>query len=476
MQELIVQLLVIIQYQSQIIKILMTLLFVKSYQPETEEPTDKKYVKLEIDELPLLKPTDKIDCTELLELYKQKHKKPLKPVKHRVPLDIGKDVVCPFCGAGQEYFYDNNGGKGQLLCKVCSHTFNKNDKPIKDVKLLCPHCQKSIQLIKKRKKFDIYKCINDDCPYYQKKLSAMSAKQKEEFSQRPFDFKVRYIYRKFNFDLAPLSKESPVRAKVDLSNIRCSAYALGLILTYYVNYGISARKVAAIMYDIHQLKISHQTILNYAAAVALIVKPFVDYYPYQLSESFCGDETYIRVLGKWKYIFFFFDTVKKIIISYRVRTNRDCESAVLAINDVLYKAYDPNDQEPLNLIVDGNPIYLLARQWFAQQGYIFDITQVIGLTNEDPVSKQYRPSKQMIERLNRTFKGNYRPTCGFNSDGGSVDFVTLFVTYFNFLRPHSALENRTPVVIPELSSVSMPNAWSSLVVKAYEFLSSPVFS
>jgi transposase-like protein len=470
------QLLVIIQYQSQIIKMLMTLLLGKSYLPDSEKPTDKKYVKLDVDELPLLESSIKLNCTELLELYHQKNRKPLKPVKHRIPLNIGKDIVCPFCGAGQEYFYDNNGGKGQLLCKVCSHTFNKNDKPMKDVKLLCPHCQKPIQLIKKRKKFDIYKCLNDDCPYYQKKLRAMSPKQKEDFSKRPFDFKVRYIFRKFDFDLVPLSKQSPVKAKIDLSNIRCSAYALGLILTYYVNYGLSARKVAAVMYDIHEMKISHQTVLNYAAAVALMIKPYVDYYPYQLSESFCGDETYIRVLGRWKYIFFFFDAVKKIIISYRVRTNRDCESAVLAINDVLYKAYVPDAEKPLNLIVDGNPIYLLARQWFAQQDIIFDITQVIGLTNDDPVSKQYRPLKQIIERLNGTFKGNYRPTCGFNSDGGSVDFVVLFVAYFNFLRPHSSLENKTPVIIPELSLVSMPNAWIALIVKAYDLFSSPVFS
>jgi hypothetical protein len=43
----------------------------------------------------------------------------------------------------------------------------------------------------------------------------------------------------------------------------------------------------------------------------------------------------------------------------------------------------------LNLITDGNPIYLLAKHFFAGYGANFDITQVIGLTNENPVSKQY---------------------------------------------------------------------------------------
>lgn len=40
----------------------------------------------------------------------------------------------------------------------------------------------------------------------------------------------------------------------------------------------------------------------------------------------------------------------------------------------------------------------------------FDVTQVIGLTNDDPVSTEYRWLKQIIERLNRTFKFSYKVT------------------------------------------------------------------
>ncbi|SET15203.1 integrase core domain-containing protein, partial [Anaerobranca gottschalkii] len=103
---------------------------------------------------------------------------------------------------------------------------------------------------------------------------------------------------------------------------------------------------------------------------------------------------------------------------------------------------------------------MLAQHFFAEHGIHFDITQVIGLTNDDEVSKEYRPLKQIVERLNRTFKGNYRSTHGFGSEHGSVSFVTLFVAYFNFLRPHSALEGKVPVVINELSNLpTMPAKW-----------------
>src|SRR5690625_775813 len=121
----------------------------------------------------------------------------------------------------------------------------------------------------------------------------MTKEDKVRFEQDPHAFKVRYIYREFELDFDPLAKETPVKTKVDLSRIYASPHTLGLILTYHVNYGLSARKTAALMYDVHQLKITHQTILNYANSVALLTKPFIDHYPYELSNSFCGDETYI---------------------------------------------------------------------------------------------------------------------------------------------------------------------------------------
>src|SRR5690625_3329138 len=228
-------------------------------------------------------------------------------------------------------------------------------------------------------------------------------------------------------------------------------------------------KTAALMYDVYQVKISHQTILNYANSVALITKPFIDHYPYELSNSFCGDETYIRVSGRWNYLFFFFDAVKKIILSYPVSPNRDTPSAIKAISDVLMKFKEiPKD---LMFVVDGNPIYILAQHYFAQRDIHFDVHKVIGLTNDDPVSEEHRPLKQIIERLNRTFKGNYRATTGFGSQAGSVSYVTLFVAYFNFLRPHASLEYQVPVVIPGLEKMpNMPARWTKLIELSQDYL------
>ncbi|MEL4026324.1 DDE-type integrase/transposase/recombinase [Lysinibacillus endophyticus] len=463
--QLLAYLIEFIKYQEKIIKILMVIIFGKAVgSVRPEQPINKEYRKLQVDKLPILYQPEKASFQDLLIAYFHEHGKELKPVRRHAKSKskVPENLCCPKCGAPSSYLYANNGAKGQYQCKVCDCLFNQKSRYQKEAILRCPHCMKTLEKIKERKDFHIWKCKSNQCSYYLSNIGRMSKEEKTRFKQDPQAFKVRYIYREFLFDYQPLSPASPVKPRVDLSRIHTSSHTLGLILTYHVNYGISARKTAAIMQDIHNVSISHQTILNYVNSVSILMKPFVDGYPYELSDQFCGDETYIRVNGKWHYLFFFFDAAKKVILSYRVSPNRDTLSAIKAIDDVLQKLKEI--PENLNLIVDGNPIYLLAQHFFAQHDIWFDVTQVIGLTNEDPVSAEYRWLKQIIERLNRTFKGHYRATTGFGSEAGSVSFVTMFVAYFNFLRPHAKLEKRVPVMIPELDQMPhMPARWTKLI-------------
>src|SRR5690625_3787137 len=423
-----------IKYQEKIIIALMGIILGKSdARGLYDETIDKPYSKLEVDEMPVIEILEKVDYKQLIADFLVEHGKPLRPVIRRknCVVEVPANLTCPKCSAPADYLYANNGDKGQYLCKVCDCLFSQKNRFLKEAVIKCPHCLKTLDRIKERKDFYIYKCRNNDCSYYTRKLNQMTKEEKGHFKKSPQAFKVRYIFREFELDFDPLAKESPVKPKVDLSRIYASPHTLGLILTYYVNYGLSARKTAALMFDIHQVKITHQTILNYANSVALLTKPFIDHYPYELSNSFCGDETYIRVKGKWHYLFFFFDAVKKIILSYRASPKRDTPAAIKAMGDVITKLKEiPKD---LTFVVDGNPIYILAQHYFAQQGIDFDVHRVIGLTNDDPVSEEYRPLKQIIERLNRTFKGNYRATTGFGSEEGSISHVTLFTAYFNFL-------------------------------------------
>ena len=212
-------------------------------------------------------------------------------------------------------------------------------------------------------------------------------------------------------------------------------------------------------------RVEHRTIANYCKTAAICVKPFVDNYDYGVGNTFTADETYIKIRGIKSYIWFIMDAAKRSIIGYQVSDNRGVGPCILAMRMAFKHLKEiPKD---FKFIADGYSAYPLAAQQFFREskGKInFDITQVIGLTNNDEVSTEFRPFKQMIERLNRTYKASYRTTNGFdNIDGANYD-LALWVAYYNFLRPHKHNKYKVLNKVDELSNAdNMPGKWQLLI-------------
>ena len=431
------------------------------------KPDDIRYRQLNVDEpaiIEVFKQPEKLDYKLLIK------ENNIKPVKRRIGKTIPTNIRCISCNATHEYLYDNNGKLTQFECKVCSVVFSTNPNPFKDVLLKCPHCKYHLSLKHERADFNVYKCNNMKCSFYLSNKNSMNVVDKDKFKKNPTLFKLHYIYRAFNIDTPSITKDFRdfVRSPIDISKAYNSHYAIGLCLTYHVNYGLSYRQTAAILYDIHELKISHQTVANYCKAVSAIIHPVLEYYPYELSNTIAGDETYIKIKGKTNYVFFMFDAIKKIITSYRVFDKRDAISAIKTTYSTLAK-YD-TIPESLKFITDGNPIYNVAHQYWNQNGFSFDLFQVIGLKNTDPISGKYRSYKQIIERHNRTFKYYYRPTNGLSSIYDANSYMILFSSCFNFLRLHSSLEYKVPVHDQSIQSMpNMPAKWLALIELGYKY-------
>ena len=433
----------------------------------SDKPKDVKYRLFHVDEPAIVEPFVKIEHKDYKQLIKDNN---IKPIKRRNAKEITIDVKCPCCGAPKDYLYDNTGKQNQFECKVCSFIFSTNPNKEKDVILKCPHCKHQLFLFHHREDFDVFKCQNDKCPYYLKNKFSLNAHDKKLYKEHPEKIKLRYIYRKFYIDFPSLQKDYRefIQSPIDLSKAYSSQYIIGLCLTYHVNYGLSYRQTASILQDIHEVYISYKTVENYCKAASSVVHPLLEFYPYILSDTIAADETYISVLGKTASIFFWVDAIKKIVTSYRVFAKRDSLSSIKAAYSTLIK-YDSLPQS-LKVISDGNPIYNVAVEYWKEHGMPFKLYQVIGLTNQDDISKEYRSDKQIIERFNRTLKYYYRPKGGFSSLDNANSYMVLFSTYNNFLRPNKALNWHTPVELDELKSISnMPNKWIELLNLGYKY-------
>ena len=79
--------------------------------------------------------------------------------------------------------------------------------------------------------------------------------------------------------------------------------------------------------------------------------------------------------------------------------------------------------------------------------------------------KEFRPFMQFIERLNHTFKESYGITCGYGTESGAVRNASLWVAYYNFLRPHELSGGKEPLNKVELleGASGIPDKWQLLI-------------
>ena len=224
------------------------------------------------------------------------------------------------------------------------------------------------------------------------------------------------------------------------------------------------------MEDLYGIRISHQQIANYARTAALVIKPFVDNYDYNASSTMVADETYIKVRGIKGFVWFIMDAASRSVLGYRVSKDRTVGPCIMAMRAAF--RHFKKIPENFRFIADGYSAYpLAAQQFYLHYGrdFEFDVTQVIGLTNEDPVSAKFRPAKQIVERMNRTFKASYRLTCGYDNFEGANYSVALWVAYYNFLRPHKFNNYKVLNHLDALEGAeNMPAKWQLLILLGQE--------
>lgn len=406
-----------------------------------------------------------LNFQSLLDDYKKLHGKDLKPIKLRNNSNSLSNLVqCPYCSAPHNYIYFNDGKKkSQLKCKVCSNTFQLKKRFFRKTKYYCPYCSKALFTWKENKEVTIYKCCNHKCAYRIDKLNNLNENEIKLREKKTSQFKINYQYREYHFPIAELNTVKPDKPKVNLNLIHNDINILSLILTLHISYAITARKTAHMLKNIWNIKVSYQTVLNYCNAAAYYCHKFNLKLNKDFDDIVAGDETYIKVKGKWNYVWLFISSFRKIILAYHLSDNRGVKPAISAMLQVLKSA---KNKQNITFVTDGNPSYQAGIHFInANKPEIkIDLRKVIGLQNLDSESEEYRAFKQIIERLIRTFKYHSQSQNGFGSINGAISKLVLFVTHYNFLREHSALNYKPPIKLPELSDIPLlQNKWSRII-------------
>src|SRR5690606_9770388 len=104
-------LLLYIQIQQRIIVYLMGSVLGKHVTRHVyDEPVDRPYRKLQVDQMPLIEVLEKLDYKKLLADYQLKYGKELKPVRRHknTIVHVPESLTCGRCSAPSTYLYANN--------------------------------------------------------------------------------------------------------------------------------------------------------------------------------------------------------------------------------------------------------------------------------------------------------------------------------------------------------------------------------
>ena len=444
------------------------------------EQKPPNYCSFKIDpHRPLTEPPDyssqpEFDWKQLKTEYEKAHGKKLSPVRRRKSsYTLPKDCRCIHCNAPSEYLYLNDGKKAnQVLCKICkklgsTHRVRRQS----NAKYYCPYCGYALYIYKKKLTSTTYKCPNRKCSCYIDNFNALTPEERKMYkSGNTSVFKLHYSYKEYILDFNKLKcafLKSPTQKQ--LATIRSNIHIISLILTYFVNLGLSSRQTRDALIKIHGVKkLSHQTVINYINMVAALLNKFAFQNMPKPKGIAVADETYISVNNQTHYSYFSLDAETRAISGFNLSDKRDSSSALALIINT-YGLPSDNLDKQYEYVSDGLRSYdqaVLSYNSSANQDIIIS-HKVIGLKNLDDESSEFREFKQMIERLNRTYKFHTRPRAGFKSFDGALALSILFIIFYNHMRPHSALKGNVPVPIPILdNSLLYPQMWATLIANA----------
>jgi transposase-like protein len=223
--------------------------------------------------------------------------------------------------------------------------------------------------------------------------------------------------------------------------------------------GLSTRKVAFHLKQFYNTKISHVTIYNWVTNFSKIINEYVEQFQPELSDVWHADETMIKVKnggtkrgeGKYVWLWNVMDRETRFLITNLVSTKRGIKDA----RRVFRQAKDIGGK-PDVMITDSLASYYKAfHKEFGRKKDSPRLIQNVGI--------QGRTNNNRIERYHGELKERTKVQRGEQNEETSDTLLKGMKDYHNFIRPHSALDGKTPAEVAGIDLGLGEKKWEGLI-------------
>lgn len=227
-----------------------------------------------------------------------------------------------------------------------------------------------------------------------------------------------------------------------------------LALDLYMK-GLSLRKVTDHIEQFFGVKVHYSTVLRWIDKYTKLINAYVEDLKPELSEVWHVDEMMIKTGGKWSWLWNVMDKDTRFLLANLVTKTREVKDARRLFQEAKRMA----KKKPDAVVTDGLPAYIKA---FKKEFFTLRKPRVEHIRMPRFVD---RINNNPVERLQGTIRERDKVMRGMKKEKTAKVLMDGLKNYYNFLRPHMELENKTPAEKANLDLELGRNRWYSIIRK-----------
>lgn len=231
-------------------------------------------------------------------------------------------------------------------------------------------------------------------------------------------------------------------------HMRANPHAITVALDLYFK-GVSLRKIVDHLRQFEQVNVSFVAVYKWVQKYVALMRDYVDTLHPELSRVYHADETKVNIRGQWVWLWHLMDGDTRFLLANHVSQGRTVADAREAFREA--KVVAKTDARVL--LTDGLESYKRAAE-----------KEFPNAVHISGIGIQGRVNNNRMERYHGTFKERTKVMRALKkSDSAFIEGQRI---YYDYLRPHSALDGKTPAEAAGINLELDANKWESLIKKA----------
>jgi transposase-like protein len=225
--------------------------------------------------------------------------------------------------------------------------------------------------------------------------------------------------------------------------------------------GISMRSIVDHLKQFYNVEVSHVAIYKWIRKYVAMMKKYCDQLVPRVSGIWHSDEMTLNIKDldnhenlrwAWNVI----DNESRFWLASQITEKREIADA----RSVLAQASSLSKTRPMAIVTDGLRAYqdAIPKEFFTMKGPRTEHVRIPNIRD--------RSNNNLVERLHGTIRQRNKVMRGLNDEATAQTMMDGMRIYYNFMRPHMALNGETPAQKAKIDAESSEKKWLSLIKKA----------